>query len=433
MDNAQRDIQKEGGIIIYLPGHQGRGNGLSAYIASLDIQANGISQDKAYEQLGFPPDRRSYDIAAKVLKFFGVKSIYLMSSNKEKLKIFEKRGITVNQADYSKHVIDIKRIRTLLDYKAIGQSVSPVTRENNRTYVLIIADLCADYLIRTAGNEIDAILNRPEPTVGGTGYNAAREFAKTEIKPVIFGKVGADFMGHMITEELERKNIISIIEISQTKQTSFCTLFYTGNNRVLIKDDNIATNANDYDLDNLNQTIKLDIITKYDCIFMAGHFLTRCGIAHSRKLMEIALSTGARIVFDTVPHNLYSQISLEEFNSVIQNNVEILIAEYRTLMALLGRIKDCGKNDKNEPTDSDIHDIMMNFKAKIIDIRYGEADISKQIICTRDKDGETQILERGDTGFDRCTLETRKAFGDKLTADTVVKYLTPAFRDKAVP
>jgi hypothetical protein len=93
-------------------------------------------------------------------------------------------------------------------------------------------------------------------------------------------------------------------------------------------------------------------------------------------------------------------------------------------MALLGRIQNCGENDKDEPTDSDIHDIMANFKAKIIDIRYGEANISKQIICTRDKNGETfQILEKGSTGFDGCSLEDRKGFGDKLTTKTVVKYL----------
>jgi GTP cyclohydrolase II len=427
--NAQKDIQKEGGIIIYLPNQQGRGNGLSAYIASLDIQANGISQDKAYEQLGFPADRRSYDIAAKVLKFFGIKSIRLMSCNREKVKVLEEWGIAVNRVDYSNHFIDITRIGTLLDYKETGQSISPLTRENNGIYVLIIADLCVDYLIKIASNEAGAILNRPEPTVGGTGYNAAMAFAGTGIKPVVFGKVGTDFAGRMIIDELERKKIISLIEISQTKQTSFCTLFYSGNNRVLIKDDKITTNANDYDLNNLRQTIKLDIITKYDCIFIAGHFLTRCGIEHSRKLMEIALSTGARIVFDTVPHNLYSQISLEEFNSVIRDDVEILIAEYRTLMGFLGRIQDCGKNDEDEPTDGDIHAVTVNFRAKIIDIRYGEANISKQIICSCNKNGEAfRILEKGNTGFDECSLEECKGFGDKLTARTVKKYLTPAFR-----
>jgi GTP cyclohydrolase II len=423
MQNAQKDIQKEEGMIIYLP-QQGRDNGLSAYIASLDIQANGISQAQAYEQLGFPADRRSYDIAAKILKYFRIPSIRLISSNKEKIRVFEKWGIAVAREDYSNHVIDIKRIDTLLDYKEIGLSMSPITRENNRSYILIVADLCVDYLIKANGDEIGAILDRSGPAVGGTGYNAAAAFAETDIKPVVFGKVGSDLTGHMIIDELERKKIISIIETSQTKQTSFCTLLYSGNNRVLIKDGSITTNANDYDLDNFKKTMELGIIGKEDYVFFAGHFLTRCGIEHSRKLVEIALSAGAKIIFDAVPHNLYSQISLGEFNSVIRDNVDLLIAEYRTLMALLGRIQDSGKNDEDEPTDGDIQDIMANFKAKVIDIRYGKANISKQIICTRDKNGNAfRILERSDTGFDVCPLEKRKGFGDKLTAKTVEKYL----------
>jgi hypothetical protein len=158
---------------------------------------------------------------------------------------------------------------------------------------------------------------------------------------------------------------------------------------------------------------------------MAGHFFTRYGIEHSRKLMETVLSTGARIILDVVPHDLYTDISQDDFNFVIRDDIELLIAEYRTLMALLGRIPDCRKSDEDEPTDGEIQDIMKNFKAKTIDIRYGKANISRQMVCTRDKNGETfQIIERGDTGFDGCSLEKRKGFGDKLTAKTVKKYLT---------
>ncbi|MDR0623237.1 MAG: PfkB family carbohydrate kinase [Treponema sp.] len=426
MENCQQDIQKEGlGIIIYLP-QQGRGNGLSAYIASLDLQENGLPQDKAYEALGFPADRRSYDMAAKILKYFGINSIRLISSNKEKLKAFEKWGIAVNRVDYSNHVIDIKRINTVLEYNKIGKSVSPVARENNGNYVLVIADLCADYFIKTEGGiEGNIMLNLPEPAAGGTAYNAATAFAETGIKPVVFGKVGNDLTGRMIMNELETRKIISLIEISPVKKTASCILFYSGNNRVVIRDDLMAGNANDYDLDNLKKAVNLGVITKDDYIFFVGHFLTRCGTEHSRRLMETALSAGARIIFDAVPHDLYTQISLEQFNFVIRDDVELLVAEYRTLTGLLGRIHGPGKNDEDEPADDGLQDIMKNFRAKIIDIRYGEANISKQIICVRDKNGETfQVLERRGTGFDGSSLEKRKGFGDKLTAATVEKYLT---------
>jgi hypothetical protein len=216
--------------------------------------------------------------------------------------------------------------------------------------------------------------------------------------------------------------------VSRTKGTAFCTALYynNGNNRILINDDSVSGNTNDYDLGNLKKAIKRGLITRDDYIFLAGHFLTRCGIEHSRRLMEIVRSTGAGIIFDAVPHNLYTRVSLEEFNSVINDYVEILIAEYRTLMALLGKNPSRGNRDEDDPTDTDIEMIMKNFTAKIINIRYGKANISKQITCARirgENGKDFQILERGGTGFDECPPEKHTGFGDKLTAKFLKKYL----------
>lgn len=96
MKVAQKKIQdSEIGIIIFL--HQeGRGNGAAAHIATQHIKKKlGYSQSDAYEFVGFPKDNRSYNIAAKIIKFFNIKSIRLLSDNQVKIKSLKKSGIGV--------------------------------------------------------------------------------------------------------------------------------------------------------------------------------------------------------------------------------------------------------------------------------------------------------------------------------------------------
>jgi 3,4-dihydroxy 2-butanone 4-phosphate synthase/GTP cyclohydrolase II len=95
MLNAQRFIEKEGlGLIIFL--HQeGRGNGTAAHIATLSLKTQGVAQGEAYKSVGFPPDVRRFDIAAKIIKFFGVDSVHLLSGNKEKRGCLKTWGIPI--------------------------------------------------------------------------------------------------------------------------------------------------------------------------------------------------------------------------------------------------------------------------------------------------------------------------------------------------
>lgn len=421
--NAQKDIEREGsGIIIYLNNHQGRGNGIASYLFTLNLKEKGISQSEAYKMAGFPSDSRSYDIAAKILKYFKIISVRLTTNNKIKIKALEDRGIGVERIDYSNHVIPVDRIKNILDYNKIGQGLSPLHRKNDEKRILIIGDLAADYMI-TAANSItdgDTILNLPQLSVGGTAYNAALEFSKIDLRPVIVSKLGDDTTGRMITAKLEEQKIVSFIEVTKTKHTAFCILIYDGKNRILVKDDTIPGNTNDYDLKNLGMFMETNTITGNDCIFMAAHFLSRCTLEHSRKLMEAAASTGAKIILDLVPHNLYTKISIVDFNSIMRGiNFEILIGEYKTFMGLLGK-----NPDNTEPTDDDIRYIIRSFNARIINIRYGKSNVSEQLTCVCDKDrSKLRIMEKGSTGWDEHRLDKQRAFGDKLTAELVKKYI----------
>jgi 3,4-dihydroxy 2-butanone 4-phosphate synthase/GTP cyclohydrolase II len=59
------------------------------------LQEEGKDTVEANVELGFPPDLRSYGIAAQILMDLGVKSIRLMTNNPEKIEELKKYGFKV--------------------------------------------------------------------------------------------------------------------------------------------------------------------------------------------------------------------------------------------------------------------------------------------------------------------------------------------------
>jgi len=50
---------------------------------------------EANEQLGFDSDLRSYQLPAAILRYFGLRSVRLLSNNPEKVEAVEKAGVAV--------------------------------------------------------------------------------------------------------------------------------------------------------------------------------------------------------------------------------------------------------------------------------------------------------------------------------------------------
>ena len=82
------------GILIYEQ-QEGRGIGLMAKLQAYELQDGGMDTVEANVKLGFKPDQREYALPAEILKFFGVKSVRLLSNNPDKIAALEKTGITV--------------------------------------------------------------------------------------------------------------------------------------------------------------------------------------------------------------------------------------------------------------------------------------------------------------------------------------------------
>jgi 3,4-dihydroxy 2-butanone 4-phosphate synthase/GTP cyclohydrolase II len=90
-------VEKEGGVVIYLRGHEGRGIGLINKLKAYKLQEEGFDTLDANIALGFPADARDYGAATAILKDLGVSSVRLLSNNPEKARQLRERGITVTE------------------------------------------------------------------------------------------------------------------------------------------------------------------------------------------------------------------------------------------------------------------------------------------------------------------------------------------------
>lgn len=94
---ALKKIEDHGqGILIYLR-QEGRGIGLTNKLRAYALQDLGHDTYDANVLLGFHPEERDYEIAARMLKAIGVKSVRLMTNNPEKVESLQKYGIPVTE------------------------------------------------------------------------------------------------------------------------------------------------------------------------------------------------------------------------------------------------------------------------------------------------------------------------------------------------
>lgn len=85
---------KQGGMLIYMAGHEGRGIGLWAKAATYLLQDAGEDTYQANRSLGLPDDSRDFGDAASLLKYFaGDKPIRLLTNNPKKVRDLAAHGL----------------------------------------------------------------------------------------------------------------------------------------------------------------------------------------------------------------------------------------------------------------------------------------------------------------------------------------------------
>lgn len=95
LDAALERIARDGGVLVYLRGHEGRGIGLLKKLAAYRLQDGGLDTVQANVEMGEPVDAREYGAAAAILDDLQVASVRLMTNNPHKVSGLAADGITV--------------------------------------------------------------------------------------------------------------------------------------------------------------------------------------------------------------------------------------------------------------------------------------------------------------------------------------------------
>ena len=100
------DDDDEGGLLIYMSGHEGRGIGLWAKAATYILQDSGENTYEANRSLGLPDDSRDFSDAAALLKYFAAgKPLRLLTNNPKKVN--DLKALGVGDVTRVKHVAGV--------------------------------------------------------------------------------------------------------------------------------------------------------------------------------------------------------------------------------------------------------------------------------------------------------------------------------------
>jgi len=146
LDAALQMAAEQGGAVVYLRGHEGRGIGLLAKVAAYALQDEGRDTVEANLDLGWPADRREYGAAAAILADLGVTRVTLLTNNPAKV------------AGLRAHGIDVTDVHGLL----VGRT------PHNEAYLRTKATSMGHALDLDAGEPIPVMPTRAAPAAPGT-------------------------------------------------------------------------------------------------------------------------------------------------------------------------------------------------------------------------------------------------------------------------
>ncbi len=95
LDAALDRIEKDGGVVVYMRGHEGRGIGLINKLRAYSLQERGLDTVDANLALGLPADARDYAAAGGILADLGVDRIRLLTNNSDKVKQLRELGLDI--------------------------------------------------------------------------------------------------------------------------------------------------------------------------------------------------------------------------------------------------------------------------------------------------------------------------------------------------
>ena len=97
LDESLDAVQRDGGVVVYLRGQEGRGIGLINKLRAYSLQEDGLDTLDANLALGLPGDSRDYSAATSILAELGLSEVRLLTNNPDKVAQLEARGVLVTE------------------------------------------------------------------------------------------------------------------------------------------------------------------------------------------------------------------------------------------------------------------------------------------------------------------------------------------------
>ncbi|PUB26114.1 3,4-dihydroxy 2-butanone 4-phosphate synthase/GTP cyclohydrolase II [Promicromonospora sp. AC04] len=118
LEASLRAVSAEGGAVVYLRGHEGRGIGLAAKVQAYALQDAGRDTVEANVDLGLPVDAREYGAASAILADLGLDGVTLLTNNPEKVAglreagtdVVGRRGLAVGRGVHNHRYLETKRV-----------------------------------------------------------------------------------------------------------------------------------------------------------------------------------------------------------------------------------------------------------------------------------------------------------------------------------
>jgi GTP cyclohydrolase II len=113
-------IAKAGsGVLLYLA-QEGRGIGLANKLRAYCLQDRGLDTWQANQELGFEPDERLHEIAARMLLLLGIRSVRLLTNNPVKTSALERGGVVVVERVPHRYAATAHNVEYLEAKAAVG-------------------------------------------------------------------------------------------------------------------------------------------------------------------------------------------------------------------------------------------------------------------------------------------------------------------------
>lgn len=94
---ALKMMAEQGGLLIYMRNHEGRGIGLVNKLRAYTLQDAGQDTLDANLSLGLPADARDYTQAVVMIKELGIRELRLLTNNPAKAEALAELGLTITE------------------------------------------------------------------------------------------------------------------------------------------------------------------------------------------------------------------------------------------------------------------------------------------------------------------------------------------------